>query len=145
MYIHRYMYIHIARSIYLSLSLSLALSRSLSLSLSLLVRTMSRGHRHIAADAGLGTLEHPMWSDSIRCSSKLGVRPVRGVLVTFPPWAGEKSSDLWMFDPVRVEWTDLSALAAAQGSTPPARSQHGMASADGRIVMFGGAGKHPAS
>ena len=50
-----------------------------------------------------------------------------------------------MFDPVRVEWTDLSELAAAQGSTPPARLDPGMASADGRIIMFGGWGNYPAS
>jgi len=77
---------------------------------------------------------------------QIGVRPLRGVLITFPTWTGESSRDkTWMFDPAMVEWTDLSALAAAQGSTPPARSGHGMASAVGLIFMFGGFGEHPPS
>jgi len=46
--------------------------------------------------------------------------------------------DLWVFNPVFVEWTDLSAMAAAQGSTPSARAFFGMASASGRVFIFGG-------
>ena len=47
-------------------------------------------------------------------------------------------SDLWVFDLVNGDWTDLSALAAAQGSTPPARGRHGMVSVDGLIFVCGG-------
>jgi hypothetical protein len=46
--------------------------------------------------------------------------------------------DTWVFDPVNIEWTNLSRVAAALGSTPPPRRNFGMASADGIIFLFGG-------
>ena len=64
-------------------------------------------------------------------------------LKTLETRTGELDEDLWMLDPVGVEWTDLSALAAAQGSTPPALMQHAMASAEGLIVLFGGRMRGP--
>ena len=63
-----YIYNDIARS---SLDLSLSRTRSLSH----WARTMTRGHRCIAASAGLGTSDFPMWTDSIRCSPELGSDP----------------------------------------------------------------------
>jgi hypothetical protein len=48
---------------------------------------------------------------------------------------GSEVSDTWVFDPVKIEWTDLSRVA---GSAPPPRQGFGMASADGIIFIYGG-------
>jgi len=51
--------------------------------------------------------------------------------------------DFWVFDSIQNEWTDLSGVAAGLGSIPSPRSHFGMASADGLIFLFGGAGAKP--
>jgi hypothetical protein len=46
--------------------------------------------------------------------------------------------DLHSFDPVNMTWTLLST--GAEGSPPSARFEHGFASAEGKLYVFGGCG-----
>ena len=67
-----------------------------------------------------------------------GVFLLDGFLTILLHLAGNSLTDTWIFDPVEIEWTDLSKMAAGLGSTPPPRQDFGMASADGIIFLFGG-------
>ena len=48
--------------------------------------------------------------------------------------------DLFRLDPEALQWTDLTAAAAAAGPTPVGRDRHGFAGAAGVLYLFGGYG-----
>jgi hypothetical protein len=54
-----------------------------------------------------------------------------------PLWTG-RLSDLYVYDPATMVWTDISD--AADGTVPAARSQHCFTAAGGRLYVHGGNG-----